>query len=236
MGAATATATLMMYQHNKRTEMSMFKASTFASCASSQYKIPSQGEIEKCRQDIVEFIKSRKNVAPLMVRLSWHDAGTYDLNSNTGGPRAVMRFKSGESKHDANAGLNWARDMLEPIKAKHPNISYADLWSLAGVVAIKIMDGPEVSWRAGRPDATEAGESVPDGRLPDAKQGCPHLRGVFNRMGFSDQEIVALSGAHAVGMCHPDRSGFIGPWTTTALTFDNAYFVNLVDMKWHKTT
>jgi len=36
-------------------------------------------------------------------------------------------------------------------------------------------------------------------------------------------------------MCHPDRSGFIGPWTTTALDFDNAYFVNLVKMKWHKT-
>ena len=47
-------------------------------------------------------------------------------------------------------------------------------------------------------------------------------------MGMSDQEIVALSGAHAVGMCHPDRSGFIGPWTTTALDFDNAFFVNLV--------
>jgi hypothetical protein len=41
MGAATATATLMMYQHNKRTEMSMFKASAFASCASAQYKAPS---------------------------------------------------------------------------------------------------------------------------------------------------------------------------------------------------
>lgn len=54
-------------------------------------------------------------------------------------------------------------------------------------------------------------------------------------MGFSDQEIVALSGAHAIGMCHADRSGFIGPWTTTALSFDNAFFVNLVDMKWHKT-
>jgi len=54
-------------------------------------------------------------------------------------------------------------------------------------------------------------------------------------MGFSDQEIVALAGAHAVGMCHGDRSGFIGPWTTTALDFDNAFFVNLTTMKWNKT-
>ena len=37
-------------------------------------------------------------------------------------------------------------------------------------------------------------------------------------------------------MCHPDRSGFIGPWTTTALDFDNAFYENLVNMKWKKTT
>ena len=54
-------------------------------------------------------------------------------------------------------------------------------------------------------------------------------------MGFDDQDIVALSGAHALGMCHGDRSGFIGPWTTTPLSMDNAYFKNLVEMKWKKT-
>lgn len=32
-------------------------------------------------------------------------------------------------------------------------------------------------------------------------------------MGFNDQEIVALSGAHTLGRCHADRSGFVGPWT-----------------------
>ena len=31
--------------------------------------------------------------------------------------------------------------------------------------------------------------------------------------GFTDQEIVALSGAHALGRCHSTRSGFEGPWT-----------------------
>lgn len=28
--------------------------------------------------------------------------------------------------------------------------------------------------------------------------------------GTQDQEIVCLSGAHALGRCHPDRSGFDG--------------------------
>ena len=39
----------------------------------------------------------------------------------------------------------------------------------------------------------------PDGRLPDASKGPPHIRDIFYRMGFNDQEIVALSGAHALG-------------------------------------
>lgn len=38
-----------------------------------------------------------------------------------------------------------------------------------------------------------------NGRLPDASQGAQHLRDVFYRMGFDDQEIVILSGAHTLG-------------------------------------
>ena len=35
-----------------------------------------------------------------------------------------------------------------------------------------------------------------------------HLRDVFYRQGFNDQEIVALSGAHTIGRVFPNRSGF----------------------------
>eukprot|EP01128_Nolandella_sp_AFSM9_P004117 TRINITY_DN179_c0_g1_i3.p3 TRINITY_DN179_c0_g1~~TRINITY_DN179_c0_g1_i3.p3 ORF type:complete len:130 (+),score=34.97 TRINITY_DN179_c0_g1_i3:608-997(+) len=51
-------------------------------------------------------------------------------------------------------------------------------------------------------------------------------------MGFDDREIVVLSGAHTLGRCHADRSGFVGPWTSNPLTFDNSFFKNLLEMKW----
>ena len=47
-----------------------------------------------------------------------------------------MRFKP-ESDHGGNAGLGIARKLLEPIKEKHPEVSYADLYILAGIVAIE---------------------------------------------------------------------------------------------------
>jgi cytochrome c peroxidase len=38
---------------------------------------------------------------------------------------------------------------LEPIKQKYPQISYADLWTLAGIVAIESMGGPKIPWQPG---------------------------------------------------------------------------------------
>ncbi|KAK9710614.1 heme peroxidase [Basidiobolus ranarum] len=51
-------------------------------------------------------------------------------------------------------------------------------------------------------------------------------------MGFTDQEIVALSGAHALGRCHADRSGFDGPWTTSPTMFTNEYYRLLLEEQW----
>ncbi|PKC71891.1 heme peroxidase [Rhizophagus irregularis] len=169
---------------------------------------------------------------PVFVRLAWHAAGTYDKVSKTGGSNgATMRF-SPESDHGANAGLKFARDKLEPIKQKNPEISYSDLWSLAGVTAIQEMGGPTIPWIPGRKDADAATACSPDGRLPDATKGPSHIRDIFYRMGFDDREIVALVGAHALGRCHPDRSGFDGPWTASPTMFTNNFFTELLGRKW----
>jgi len=90
-----------------------------------------------------------------------------------------------------------------------PWITYSDLWTLAGVCALQEMGGPIIPWRPGRADK-DISACTPDGRLPDGSKGSRHLRDIFYRMGFNDQEIVALSGAHALGRCHSDRSGFKG--------------------------
>ncbi|EGF78612.1 hypothetical protein BATDEDRAFT_12883 [Batrachochytrium dendrobatidis JAM81] len=172
------------------------------------------------------------SLGPVLVRLSWHASGTYDHKTKTGGSNgATMRFAP-ESTDDANAGLEHARRFLEPIKAKHPWITYADLWTLAGVVALHAMNGPKVAWRPGKHNSLLY--IPPNGRLPDAAQGAHHVRDIFYRMGFNDQEIVALSGAHALGRCHADRSGFSGPWTHTPTRFSNQYFVLLTTVKWTK--
>lgn len=79
------------------------------------------------------------SLGPILLRLSWHAAGTYDSATGSGGSHgATMRFTP-ESAHGANAGLSMAREVLEGVKKKYSWLSYADLWSLAGVVAVQEM-------------------------------------------------------------------------------------------------
>jgi len=113
-----------------------------------------------------------------------------------------------EISDPANAGLGIVRDMLLQVSKKHPQVSLADLWTLAGALAIEWMGGPAIPFRFGRTDDASGARCPAHGRLPDASQGAAHLRAVFGRMGFGDGEIVALSGAHTVGRCHASRSGF----------------------------
>jgi len=183
-------------------------------------------------------------VAPMLVRLAWHSAGSYAKATKTGGTDGgTIRFAP-EINHGGNAGLKWAVGLLAPIKENHPSVSWADLMVYAGCIAIENMGGPAIGFTPGRSDAPKPNVApakdkrfTPDDRLPDAAQGAQHLREVFYRMGFNDQEIVCLSGAHAIGRCHTDRSGFWGPWTYAEAAFSNDYFQFLLGKKWTvKTT
>ncbi|KAI1353870.1 peroxiredoxin [Xylaria sp. FL0043] len=180
------------------------------------------------------------SAGPVLVRLAWHSAGTYDAASGTGGSNgAGMRYEA-EGGDPANAGLQHARTFLEPVKKAHPWITYADLWTLAAIVAIEAMGGPKIPWQGGRTDFSEADAAriPPRGRLPDGAQGAEHLRSIFGRMGFDDREIVALSGAHSLGRCHVDRSGFEGKWVNNPTRFSNQYFRVLLanEKEWRPKT
>ncbi|WFD36383.1 cytochrome-c peroxidase [Malassezia cuniculi] len=194
-----------------------------------------EADYQKVYNAIANLLENEKyddgSYGPVLVRLAWHSSGTYDKETNTGGSNgATMRYPL-EAGDGANAGLEAARNLLEPLKKKFPWISYSDLWTLGGVAAIQELGGPVIPWRPGRQDAPPE-KTPPNGRLPDAAQGAQHLRNVFYRMGFNDQEIVALSGGHVLGRCHPNRSGFDGPWTFSPISFTNDFFNLLVNEKW----
>lgn len=200
--------------------------------------------MNKVRESIVQVVdedaerrEDGTSLAGTFVRLAWHSCGTYQKSDNSGGCNgARMRFDP-EASYGNNAGLAAARNVLEPVKSKFPELSYADLYTFAGVVAVEEAGGPKIDYVTGRKDMSDGKTSDPKDRLPDADKGSrsktiQHMRDVFHRMGFTDQEMVALLGAHAMGRCHTEASGYWGPWTNAETTFSNEYFRLLVEERW----
>lgn len=258
--AATA---LRPHQQRGRTTTTMpVSASAAAAAAASAQPVDPaalRAALLAAKQDLAELITS-KHCNPILLRIAFHDAMTYNpTKAHPGGAVGATHFAAVRD-HPANAGLPVAVGLLEPIRAKHPSVSWADLFQLSSAVAVELAGGPKLPLKYGRVDAPAPDADGP-ANLPEAAppaghskfgdgsaSAAEHLRRVFTgHAGLTDQDIVALSGAHTLGRAKPSRSGFgkestkytvAGPgtpggssWTPDWLVFNNDYYVNIFAAK-----
>ena len=118
-------------------------------------------DFDALKKDMHAFMKESQEWWPadwghyggLMIRMSWHAAGTYRIaDGRGGGGTGNQRFAPINSWPD-NVSLDKARRLLWPIKRKYGNkISWADLIILAGNVAYENMGLKTFGFSFGRED------------------------------------------------------------------------------------
>lgn len=269
--SAAATATFMedptpRYTNNKTLFISALPVLFTAKNSKHGY-----GDYQKVYNSIADKIQEYDSYdegigfGPSLVRLAWHSSGTYTkTDSKTSGCPYHVKDQDGglgvggsfggtmrwpkEAQDGANNGLQNTRWLLEKVQKEFPWISYGDLYTLGGVVAIQEMGGPKIGWRSGREDLNA--EFAHTDKLPDASKDATYVRNLFGRMGFNDREVVSLIGAHALGSCHVNApglptedgdetestgpgSGYTGRWTASPNFFTNEFYKLLLSEKWN---
>jgi catalase-peroxidase len=124
-------------------------------------------DVEALKRDIFEVMTTSQDwwpadyghYGPLLIRMTWHAAGTYRIEDGRGGGgEGAQRFAPLNSWPD-NANLDKARRLLWPVKQKYGRkISWADLIIFAGNCAYESMGFKTFGFGFGRKDIPEPEE------------------------------------------------------------------------------
>nr|ACF08090.1 class III peroxidase [Triticum aestivum] len=150
------------------------------------------------------------------------------------------------------------KTQIEAICAQ--TVSCADILTVAARDSVVALGGPSWTVPLGRRDSIDANEAAANSDLPGPTSSRSDLELAFSNKGLNTVDMVALSGAHTIGQAqcgtfkdriynetnidttfatslraNCPRSNGDGSLanldTTTANTFDNAYYTNLMSQK-----
>ncbi|MCO5599229.1 hypothetical protein L7F22_053329 [Adiantum nelumboides] len=164
---------------------------------SVKQKQAAEDAVHVARTKITELLNSNPSLRPSFLRLAFYDAILHNPIGKVDRPKGSVRFLRKEQEVPLDA-----IDALENLRVENANvksyISYADLYQLAGIEAIKNISGMEIKFQPGRLDTSvpvPLNELEEFKRLQRGELDVPTVKAIFSRLGFNDKEVVALFSA-----------------------------------------
>ena len=163
-------------------------------------------DTDALKRDLIEVMTTSQDwwpadyghYGPLLIRMSWHAAGTYRIEDGRGGAGdGSQRFAPLNSWPD-NANLDKARRVLWPVKKKYGrSVSWADLLVYAGQVALESMGFATFGFGFGREDIWE----------PEEVFWGPEDTWLGDERYSGDRELAGALGAVQMGLIYVNPEG-----------------------------
>ena len=189
---------------------------------------------DSLKRAIEDTLDTDPRLAPKYLKLMFHDC--------VGGCDGCVNLED-----PANAGMDEPMEALKPIVSKFEggNITRADIWAMAGMVAATVTqpdDGSRVDMTLdwiGRlrcednpfcPNCTQT--TGPRQPMPSAEMDTKGLLEYFEfTFGMDAEQAVAILGVHTLGRLYRKNHGYYGPkgWVPENRLMSNQYYQTLLE-------
>ncbi|XP_068638623.1 peroxidase 11-like [Aristolochia californica] len=177
--------------------------------------------LEIVRKEMECSVLSETRMAASVLRLHFHDCFVQGCD----GSILLDDTYTLKGEKEASSNVNSLRgyELIDRIKNKLESecpgvVSCADILTIAARDAVILVGGPYWDVPLGRKDSRTASFSLANENLPTPDQGLLTLVNKFIYQGLSVTDMVALVGAHTIGMarCENFRARIYGDFQTTA--------------------
>ncbi|XP_077210789.1 cationic peroxidase 1-like [Tasmannia lanceolata] len=157
------------------------------------------------KSSVRSAINREKRIGASLLRMLFHDCFVVGCDA---GLLLDDNLPSIDSEKKARPNANSLRgfELIDKIKdtidksCAGPVVSCADILAIAARDSVVELGGPSWSVPLGRRDARTANRRVAEADLPSPFADLKDLIGNFSAKGFTAREMVALSGAHSIGV------------------------------------
>ncbi|KAL6634445.1 hypothetical protein ACP70R_027116 [Stipagrostis hirtigluma subsp. patula] len=162
---------------------------------------------DKVRKEVEKAIAYNRGIGAALVRLVFHDCWVNGCDGSVLLDKTPADGTNTEKKAVNNIGLA-GFELIDTIKQKvaNDNVSCADIIAFAGRDAASILSGGKISYAitGGRMDGVSSSAAEADRVLPTSDFDFDQLRANFDAdfRKLTVEELVALSGAHSIGVAH----------------------------------
>ncbi|XP_061351714.1 peroxidase P7-like [Gastrolobium bilobum] len=173
------------------------KLSTDFYCSSCPNLLPT------VKKGIIKAINNEARIGASILRLHFHDCfvNGCDASILLEDTKNFIGEQTAAANNKSARGFNVINDIKANVEKECPRVvSCADILALAARDSVVYLGGPSWEVGLGRRDSTTASRSAANNSIPPPFFSLSALKQNFANQGLSVTDLVALSGAHTIGL------------------------------------